>query len=307
MILPNKTEIKNSKYVVPCCVDCNTELGTILENPIKALLCKSYKEVCEELDKNQNLYKKIYHWAALIFFKTHLKDKYLLKDQDRRKQSGLISDDFCWHCLYHIHNVARQHYTGTKISNGAYGTILVYESLREQKNETFDYLDNFNSQIVMIQVGSIVIFVTLTDCQASLGLYKTFFSRISGSLSSAQIREVFARLRYVIENLKFKPTFITSFKDNNPKIISKIRDKFAMYEGSEERKSLFELMKSYIGDIIPSTIPNREKLLKDLGEGKAQYIFDENFNFFQHKPYNLGEKKNGTQQIRLRRASNTND
>ena len=43
MILPNKTELKNGKYLVPCCVDCNAESGMQLENPIKTLLCKSYK------------------------------------------------------------------------------------------------------------------------------------------------------------------------------------------------------------------------------------------------------------------------
>src|SRR5690606_26793915 len=135
-----------------------------------------------ELEKDENIYRKIYHWVALVFFKTHLKDKYLLKERDRRKQSGVISDDYCWHCLYHIHNIIRQHYTGTRIANSAYGTILVYESLREQELQTFDYLDNLNSQVVMIQVGSIVIFVALTDCKASLGLYRTFLSKINGSL-----------------------------------------------------------------------------------------------------------------------------
>lgn len=74
MILPNQTEIKNTRYKVPCCKDCNSELGEILEKPISNLFQKSYHDICKELENNETLYLKIYHCAALIFFNTHLKD-----------------------------------------------------------------------------------------------------------------------------------------------------------------------------------------------------------------------------------------
>jgi len=285
MILPNHSEIKNNKYLIPCCKDCNSELGIILENPMSSLLQKNYDEVCKELESDKSLYLKIYHWASLIFFKTHLKDAALLKDRDIRKGSGTIGDDFSWQGLFGIHNLLRHHHTGAKISDNAYGTVLLFESLVEQESETFDYLDNLNSQIVMIQVGKIVIFVVLNDCQACISFYETFLNKITGSLNSIQIRELFARLRYINDNLKYRPRFFTQFKFNKHKILARRPKKLELYKGEQEKSSLFKLMRFYIGDIMPDKLPNKEKLLNDLEQGKAQYIFDENFNFFQYKPY----------------------
>lgn len=285
MVLPNHTEIKNSKYLIPCCKDCNSGLGRILENPMSSLLQKNYDEVCEELERDGKLYLKIYHWVALIFFKTHLKDTALLKERDTRKCSGTIGDNFCWQCLFGVHNFIRHHHTGAKMSDYAYGTVLVFESLLEQETETFDYLDNLNSQAVMIQVGKIVIFVVLNDCRACISFYRTFLSRITGPLTTVQIRELFARLRYINDNLKYRPKFYTQFKYSGHRICVRRPKKLELYKGAQEKSSLFKLMRFYIGDIMPETIPNREQLLTDIEKGQAQYIFDEDFNFYQHKQY----------------------
>ncbi len=288
MILPNNTEIKNYKYLIPCCKDCNSELGSILENPMSSLLQKNYDEVCDELEKDEKLYLKIYHWAALIFFKTHLKDTTLLKERDTRKSCGKIGDDFCWECLFGVHNFIRHHYTGAKIADNAYGTVLVFESLLEFKDETFDYLDNLNSQTIMLQVGKIVIFVVLNDCRACISFYKTALSKITGPLATVQIRELFARLRYINDNLKYRPRFYTQFKYSGHRICVRRPKKLKLHKESRQISSLFKLMRFYIGGVIPETIPNRETILNDLEEGKLQYIFDKNFEFFQHKTY--GEK-----------------
>lgn len=44
-------------------------------------------------------------------------------------------------------------------------------------------------------------------------------------------------------------------------------------------------MRFYIGELVPSDFPDRDKYLKDLEEGRAQFIFDEECNFFQHKSF----------------------
>lgn len=282
MILPNQTKIKNTKYTVPCCKDCNSELGELFEIPLSKLLQKNYNDICKDLENDETLYLKIYHWAALIFFKTHLKDTLLLKDRAQRKSSGAIADDFCWHGLFGVHNFIRHHHTGAKVMHNTYGTVLIFQCLIEQPNETFDYLDNLNNQIIMIQVGKVVIFVVLNDCRACISFYRTFLSRITGSLTSVQIRELFARLRFINENLIYRPRFYNSFKYSGHRICVKRPKKLEIYKGEEEKVSLFKLMRYYIGDIMPNSLQNRDKLLKDLEEGKAQYIFDENFNFFKH-------------------------
>ena len=95
------------------------------------------------------------YWGCLLFFKTHYKDCFLRNERDHRLASGMISDTYCWHGLYHVHAMARQHYTKAQISDKVYGSIMVFEALEELDEEDFDYLDNLDSQTVMIKTRSI--------------------------------------------------------------------------------------------------------------------------------------------------------
>jgi hypothetical protein len=63
----------------------------------------------------------------------------------------------------------------------------------------------------MIKVGKIVLFAVLDDSRFSLSKYKFFFSKITGSLNSVQIRELFGRLRYLNSNIKRRPKFYSFF------------------------------------------------------------------------------------------------
>lgn len=184
MVLPNGTSILHSQYTVPCCRECNTFLGKVLEDPISELLKNDFKTVRKALLENGNLYQKLFQWINLLFFKTHLKDSYLEFDRDRRNKKGKIGDMFCWHPLYHIHNVVRQQYTKACFSKNCQGTIIVLEALVETKDEDFDYLDNYNSQVIMVKVGQIVIFSVLNDCQISLNVYKDFLNNIDGECNT---------------------------------------------------------------------------------------------------------------------------
>ena len=91
--LPNGTRMRYGQYKIPCCKDCKTELGKTYEIPLSKLLSKPYPEICLELEKNTSLLQLLFKWLSLIFIKTHLKDKILLKDRDIRKNIGSIGDD----------------------------------------------------------------------------------------------------------------------------------------------------------------------------------------------------------------------
>lgn len=285
VILPNGTTIKNVNYTVGCCQDCNSELSEIFEKPISELIKKGYDFVSNSLAKDETLYIKLFHWVCLLFFKTHLKDSYLEAERDRRSASGSIADTYCWHPLYHIHAIIRKHHTGATLTGDIQGTILVFEALDEGPNEQFDYLDNLNSQIVMIKVGQVVILAVLNDSRFCLAGYETFLNRINGALNTVQIRELFARLRYLNDNIKKRPKFYALFKNNEFIIGAKVPKKIEFFSGEKEKSSLFKFMHFYIGELVPPDLPNREQYLKNLEEGKAQFIFDENYNFFQHKSY----------------------
>lgn len=285
MILPNATTIKNAMYTVPCCRDCNTELGKELEIPVSQLLKKGFDFVSKALEKDETLYLKLFHWVCLLFFKTHLKDTFLEAERDERVRSGSIGDTYCWHPLYHIHSIVRQHHTGVKLTADIQGTILVIEALVEAPEEEFDYLDNLNSQVVMVKVGRVVILAVLNDSRFCLAAYRAFLRKINGPLNSVQIRELLARLRYLNENIKKRSRFHSLFDNDEFVIGAKVPKKIRFLSGPEERVSLFKLMRFYIEDLMPPDLPGRDQLVRDLEEGRAQYIFDEHLNFVRHGSY----------------------
>lgn len=285
MVLPNQTTIKYTSYVVPCCQSCNTDLGLIVETPISNLLKQPYEVVKEALASDKSLNQKLFQWLCLLFFKTHLKDSILSLDRDQRNGNKKIGDLYCWHPLYHIHNIVRQHHTNATLSSGIRGTVIVLPALLETPSEEFDYLDNINSQVMMIKVGKVVIFAVLNDSGFCNRSYKKFLKLITGSLNSVQIREIFARLRYLNTNIKRRPEFYSFFNAKGYQIKARVPNRVELYTKHQEKISLFLLMRQYIEELIPPDLSGREQLLQDLEQGRAQFILDENLRFFQHKPY----------------------
>lgn len=282
MILPNGRTIKNSQYKVPCCRECNSDLGEIIEHFASNFLRRPYKEIRRELEKNNRLYFRLLQWMYLLFFKTHYKDCFLRVEMDNRKSATVIAETFCWHQLYQIHAIVRRHYTHAQISDNVYGSLIILEALQETPQPDFDYLDNLNSQVMMVKVGNIVIFSVLNDCGICENIYQEFISKITGSLSSVQIREIFARLRYANQQIEKRPEFYTVIdRKKGHRIKARIPKPIRINDGDTTKNELFKFMRFYIGDIMPKHIPDREKLLMDLEQGHAQYVFDENNKFYQ--------------------------
>lgn len=108
---------------------------------------------------------------------------------------------------------------------------------------------------------------------------------IDGALSSVQIRELFARLRYLNESIRNRPKFYSYFTKRKFKVFAKLPRRLNYKPDKIEKTNLFKLMHFYIGDIMPKDLPNREELLNDIITGRAQYIFDERNTFFQHQSW----------------------
>lgn len=278
MILPNNTTIKYGSYVVPCCLKCNSELSTKLEVPVSNLLKGGYDNLWEALDKDHSIYKLLFQWLCLIFFKTHYKDTFLRTERDTRKASCYLGHHYDWYPLHHLHRMATLNHTDVKPAFEVYGTILVMRA----KPHDLDYLDNLDDQIIYVQVGDILLMAALNDSKACLSLYKTFLSQIDGTLNQIQIRELFARLRYAVANLKNPPRFVVRVKQDTIKLMAKRPRRPSIYRDQEEKKSLFKLMRDYIEPLMPQDLANRQQLVNDLEQGKAQYILDENGKFHEY-------------------------
>lgn len=278
MLLHNGGRLQHARYTVPCCSDCNNHLSEALETPVSALLKLSYDGLSAAIDNDPNIYQLIFQWCALIFFKMQLKDQFLSQQNDPRINPGAIGDLHCWESLNQVLTVARIKYTGALVDPDVYGSVIILPRLKE-RDELSDYLDCSTAQIAMIQAGEIVIFVVLNDSKACLAKYRTFLSKIDGLMTEVQCRELFARLRYLNDNLKGRPRYRAFITGKNRFKLQVERSRYIeLCQGKEEKVSLFSLMREYIGPLIPD-IPARSRIWSDLEKGKAQYIFDANDKF----------------------------
>ena len=81
--LPNDVTVKYGSYTVPCCMVCNSRMGEEIEKPISELVAAGREAVRRDLYENSPL--KFFVWLALIYLKTHLKDRQLRFHLDQRK------------------------------------------------------------------------------------------------------------------------------------------------------------------------------------------------------------------------------
>lgn len=281
-VLHNGGQMRNSHYTVPCCKNCNTKLSEKLEKRVSTLLKMGYDGLSESIDNDESIYQLLFRWCALIFFKTHYKDQFLPKNRDLRAGNSVIGDLHNWKNLYQVLSVARIHHTDAKVDSDVYGSIIILPRIVGERESMFDYLDHSLSQTMMIQVGEIVIFAVLNDSKACLSFYRSFLSRIDGSITEVQSRELFARLRYANENLQNRPSFTALVNGKGVFTLQAKRSRLLqLYKDQEEKVSLFSLMRLYVGEIVPD-LPNREEILTDLENGRVQYILDEYGRFFQY-------------------------
>ena len=139
---------------------------------------------------------------------------------------------------------------------------------------------------MLIKVGKIVVICVLNDSKACLSCYQTFLSNITGSLASIQIRELFARIRYVNENLKNRPDFYFMFRNGQFRIGAKRPDKIELLKGAHEKVSLGKLMRYYIEPLISNSLIGKDEIVLGLEKENIQCIFDEQCKFKQQESYN---------------------
>lgn len=277
--LPNDTKISYSQYKVPCCVDCNSELGKKYEKPISNLLSKSYSEITKSLKNDKNIIRLLFVWINLIYFKTHLKDKNLLENRDTRKGSSYIGDRHYWEDMHHIHCISRSHYTDAKIHEDVYGSLFIFPIIKLNDKEEFDYIDSSNGKTVMLQLGEFCIITVLNDSCAGLSVISDQVNQITGALSPLQVREIVSHLNFVNMNLKERPIFKSkiSYKGEYEIIAERPKTWFLLDE--KDRVCTPGQFLRFYAERLIGEIDNRELILKEIEEGKRSYMFNEKGEF----------------------------
>jgi hypothetical protein len=280
--LTNGSKLNYGHYKIPCCQDCNTELGKIYELPLSKLLSKPYTEICHEIDANPEISKLIFKWLSIIFIKTHLKDKSLLKERDLSKQTGFIGDNHYWEDMHHVHCISRSHYTNAIIDIQVYGTLLVLPALCNEGTDDFDYIDSESGKAVMLKLGEFCVVAVLNDSGATYSLFAEVIRKINGPLTSFQIREIVAHLNFLNLSLKDKPVYQSSIKGNGEyKIITILPEKINLIDEVEGSVTAGDFLRYYVENMI-GDIENREQILDEIQKGTRNYLLDEKGEFINH-------------------------
>jgi hypothetical protein len=276
--LPNGSTIRYDQYKVPCCKQCNGLLGEVFEHPISSLISQGYGSVTQYLKNNGPWL--FFNWLALIFIKTHLKDKSLKLHRDSRKGNERIADLYAWEELHHIHCVARSFYTGCEIDSRVLGSFFVLPAETDKYIENFDYGDQYAAQSILLRLGDIAFISVLNDSRTTFNILRDDFEKISAPLSPIQLREFMIRCAFINLNLKERPRFYSEFDPGRAyhRIAANVPNELDWNEGdlSQYGAMLYSACEDLLSIYQNDNIEEVKELVK---QGRITFLFDENGNF----------------------------
>lgn len=276
--LPNLSGFRYGQYTVPCCVDCNALMGARIETPISALVAGGYTAFSNHIATHGALIPFV--WMALIFLKTHLRDRQFRVKRDQRQGGALIGDSYTWHELHHVHCVARSFFTETVVTAEAFGSLLCWPMKTQDHYEHFDYADLHASRSALLRMGTVGLVAVFDDSNAALSAFAPWLSRITGSLSPFQLREVFAHLSFINASLKDRPAFKTEVDANGRSRIVCLRPAGIELE-PHSNADFGELFWSAMQPISGRLIGPHPDIPGQIRKGEWSFLFDEQDKFIE--------------------------
>lgn len=217
--LPNGHTHSYGTYKMPCCKECNSLLGELIENPMSEMLDGGFELISQRLEEPGSMggirRQALYVWLCLLFVKTHLKDRHLREHLDFRLGDGRIADSYDWLPMHHIHCVARMPYVKGTILPDVIGTMCWYRIDDPTTSDQFDYYDLTNDHTIAMRLGDIGIVAVLNDAGACRSAWHNQIMELQGkTLTMVQLREFAARLATANRDLLNPPTFGTMVNRN---------------------------------------------------------------------------------------------
>ncbi len=273
--LPNGVTTRYDKYKVPCCAACNDRLAEEFENRIAPIVALGSNAVRDWLVSGDGHWR-LFCWLALIFLKTHLKDKSFRAHLDERRGQATISSAYEWETLHHLHCVARAFFTKAHLAPEVFGSLLVLPARVEDYFERFDYGDLYEPQTLLLKIDATAFICVLNDAGAARVLFQNHLQRITGALSPLQLREVAAHFAYLSVQLKNRPEFWThvSGRDGTVGIMGSHDASPDLHD--YDAKLFGKLMHRNCAQIIEAMqLPDGEEILSSMLAGRWSFLFDE--------------------------------
>ncbi len=209
--LPNGTTIRYGSYTVPCCKDCNSLMGSVVETPLSEILNKGCDAINDFIRDGGLL--KVYVWMGLIFLKAHLKDRALKMHRDQRLGDATIAQTFYydWTDLHHLHSLVRCFVTNATVEREAVGSFLTLPVNTKDTDDKFDLVNLTVGQSMLLRLGNISLYAVFDDSGAAMVTCNPRLEKITGPVNTLQMREVISDFACANIHLKDRPTFMTQF------------------------------------------------------------------------------------------------
>ncbi len=283
--LPNGVSQRYSTYTVPCCVNCNNLLGREIEGPISSAFEKGNDGVNELVRSGDGL--KLFIWAALIFLKTHLKDRLLRMHLDPRKGTETISDTvgYGWQELHHLHCLVRSIFSGAVVDHSVLGSLICWPVTPEMTQEDFDFVDLTFAQSILIRIQGTALIVVFNDCGASSARFDHKMKNVTGPMNDLQVREVLASLAHINLGLAKRPEFATLINRAEKWCEITARKPSAVelqpYDGSV-RGMLLEKVFEFALENIRVPMMTTEEVITAIRSGDFTVLFDAQGQFIDY-------------------------
>ena len=264
-------------YKLPCCEACNSRLGERLETPISRLLAGSYDAILARIDSDA--VHLLFTWCALLFLKTHLKDRSVPLHPDPRRSEGQLADAYYWPEMHHLHSVARSPISRPTVAPGVVGSMQFFKIADEAVADSFDYADLTNEQTVIVQVDDFAMVAVLNDAGAANLAWRDLWPAIGGGpISTLQLREVMARLGAANSDLQNRPVFGTAYQAARGEIAlyadHDATPAFAPLNRERYGALLFDSVKGHLGHLQIDGERDPEKVEAMIRSGRTSFLLD---------------------------------
>lgn len=206
--LPNGERRQYDRYKVPCCKDCNSLLGETVETPVSKLLSGNFEDVSRRIaEEGPDL---LFVWLALLFLKTHLKDRSVRFHKNPNLGRELVGEMYDWPSFHHVHAVARSPFTRAALLPGVVGTLRVFPITDGLVVDEFDYLTFSFEQTIAVRIGNVGILAVLDDAGAAAQAWAHELGEIRWPISTIQLKELAAMFAIANDDLQTRPQFGTA-------------------------------------------------------------------------------------------------
>jgi hypothetical protein len=234
IVLPNGASLKYHQNTVPCCQECNSNLGEAFEVPMSKATSGGLATFNEFLRNGGHW--TCFLWLNLLFFKQHYKDRLLREELDRRNQDSrsIAETRYEAHHFHHIHSVIRSGYTGSVLNKELMGSLFVLPAYDQNPCiQLFDYKDYYLSQSAMVRLGDVAIMGVLCDsCCVMSAAGEEVIRKVQGPLSDMQLREILAFISYADILLENRPQYFTQYIESKCHLLAELPESvsFSKYE-----------------------------------------------------------------------------